>query len=525
MAIPALAAAQQLAPLPAALPRTHKPQPTTPDISAADLMTRLYIFADDSMQGRQVGRLGNAKGTAYIANEVRRMGLKPAGDNGTYFQNLPAFHPVLISQDASMRVGGTPLALMQDFVPVGTHGLTNRTLPVVFGGKADAPVTLTAAQASGKLVVFTTSGAVNLTSLSAPNVPGAAAVALVALDSIDPIKRARLVYRNVVVPSEPDYPVILLSSTGATKLFGRPEESLSGGATGKEVTASFAFVSSARNVVAILPGSDPVLRNEYVALGAHNDHIGWQLKADGDHDSLRVLTHYASIGGAETGGDQVTPSPAQIDSINAELAKLRRLNPPRRDSIYNGADDDGSGSVTLLEIAEHLAAMPVKPKRSIIFVWHTGEEAGLLGSTWFTEHPTIPRDSIVAQLNADMVGRGDSTDVPGGSANFLEVVGARKISRELGDVIDRVNAEGHYNFALDSIRGDTYYTRSDHYMYARFGIPIAFFITEVHPDYHQVTDEPQYIDYPKMARIGSFISDIAVHVANLDHRLVIDHRN
>src|SRR5260370_470021 len=112
IAAPVLVAAQgqqRLAPLPPSLPRTHTPQPTTAAITAADLMTRLYIFADDSMQGRQVGRLGNAKGTAYIAAEVRRMGLTPAGDSGTFFQNLPTFRPVLVTQDASLHVGSTAL--------------------------------------------------------------------------------------------------------------------------------------------------------------------------------------------------------------------------------------------------------------------------------------------------------------------------------------------------------------------------------------------------------------------------------
>jgi hypothetical protein len=522
---PALATAQegQLGPLPAALPRTHTPQPTTSAITAADLMTRLYIFADDSMQGRQVGRLGNAKGTAYIAAEVKRLGLKPAGDSGTYFQNLPDFPPVLIPQDASMRVGSTALALIQDFIPVGTHSLKSSALTVIYGGRADAPLTLTQKQAAGKLVVFSTSAAISEDSLSVPQVAGAAAVAIVALDLIASDKRPRIVNRNLPLYPKSAYPVLLLSNAAAKQLFGKELADVPVGTTGHGVTVACTFVSSARNVVAILPGSDPVLRNEYVALGAHNDHIGRRAASIGDHDSWRVLTHFASIGGAETGGNEVTPTPVQLDSIKAELAKLRSINPPRADSIYNGADDDGSGSVTVLEIAEQLAAMPVKPKRSVIFVWHTGEEAGLLGSTWFTEHPTVPRDSIVVQLNADMVGRGDAGDIPGGGPNYVQVVGSRKLSTELGDLVDKVNKEGGHNFAFDYVTGDQYYTRSDHYMYARFGIPIAFFITGVHPDYHQVTDEPEYIDYEKMARIGSLISDIAVHVANLDHRLVVDH--
>jgi hypothetical protein len=476
------------------------------------------------MRGRAVGRIGNAMGTAYLAAEVKRMGLQPAGDSGTYFQNIPGFLPVLV-EDASMHIGSSTLALTKDFLPIGTHSLKNRALATVYGGQIDAPLTLTPAQVAGKLVVFLMPASMSIKVLRVPSVNGAAAIAIVGLDSITQSDRVKMVYANVELPQQPNQPVVLLASAAAKQLFGKELNSVSVGTTGQKVAVEYTFVSSARNVVAILPGSDPVLRHEYVAMGAHNDHIGRRLKSIGDHDSLRVFTHYAAIGGAEDGGNEANATPRQMDSINAELAKLRKLNPPRQDSIFNGADDDGSGSVSVLEIAEHLAAMPVKPKRSIIFVWHTGEEAGLLGSDFFTKHPTVPRDSIVVQLNADMVGRGDASDIPGGGPNYVQVVGSRKLSTELGNIIDTVNSTGHHGFAFDYVTGDQYYTRSDHYNYARFGIPIAFFITGVHPDYHQVTDEPEYIDYEKMARIASLISDIAVHVANLDHRLVADHHH
>ena len=524
---PVLATAQEqpLAPLPPVLPRTHTPRPTTPAITAADLMTRLYIFADDSMQGREEGTRGDAKGTAYLAAEAKRIGLKPAGDSGTYFQNIPDPNCSPVVVDASMRIGQNQLALAQDFLPIGTHSLNTSALAVVYGGPADATMTLTAQQAAGKLVVFTMPASIPVdSSLPIPQIAGAAAVALVVLDPLSPANRAMILSRNLALHPSSAYPVLLLSNSAAKQLFGKELAAISVGTTGQGVSVAYTFVASTRNVVGIIPGSDPALRNEYVALGAHNDHLGWRPVSRWDHDSLRVLTHFASIKGADTGGGNVMPTAEQIDSIKAELAALRRVNPPRRDSIFNGADDDGSGSVSLLEIAEQLAAMPIKPKRSILFVWHGSEEDGSPGgSDWFTAHPTVPRDSIVVQLNADMIGRGDASDIPGGGPNYVEVVGSRKLSTELGDLIDRVNKEGRHNFEFDYVRGEEYYTRSDQYEYAKYGIPVAFFITGLHPDYHQVTDEPQYIDYEKMARIASLISDIAVHVANLDHRPVVDH--
>jgi hypothetical protein len=535
---PALATGQeqQLAPLPPALPRTHTPRPTTAAITAADLMTRLYIFADDSMQGRKAGSRGNAKGTVYLAAEARRIGLKPAGDNGTYFQNLPdtSYFPVVL--DASLRIGKSPLALVRDFLPIGTHSLHARALAVVYGGRTDAPLTLTPAQTAGKLVVFTMPAPIAIQlgqvhsnptadSFSVPQVVGAAAVGLVALDAMTQSQRDMIFDMNMELHQQPDRPVLLLGSAAAKRLFGKELDAIQAGAAGKIVSVAYTFISSMRNVVAILPGSDPVLRNEYVALGSHNDHVGFRKDLPNrEHDSLRVYQHFVGgVYGCVIYGHCVTVTPGLMDTINAEIAKLRRVSPPRRDSIANGADDNGSGCVSMLEIAEQLAAMPVKPKRSIIFVWHENEEGPASGSALFVKHPTVPFNSIVVELDADMIGRGDASDILGGGPNYLEMADSRMASTELGDLIDRVNQEDHHNFLIDYATGANFAGHSDDGNYTAAGIPTAFFFTGVHPDIHAMTDEPEYIDYPKMARVASFISDVAVHVANLDHRLVIDH--
>jgi hypothetical protein len=230
------------------------------------------------------------------------------------------------------------------------------------------------------------------------------------------------------------------------------------------------------------------------------------------------------------------PIPAAIGARPRAFGdRLRRRHPPRRDSLRNGADDDGTGSVALLEIAESLASASARPARSLLFVWHTGEELGLLGSTWFTEHPTVPRDSIVAALNIDMIGRGTSTDVVReengravvGGPRHLELVGAGRRSTELRGLIGRANAAQPLPLEIDEhldAPGDPheYYCRSDHAMYARFGIPVAFFFTGGHLDYHQVTDEAGYVDYDKLARVTRLVRDVAVGVANLDRPLARD---
>jgi Zn-dependent M28 family amino/carboxypeptidase len=198
------------------------------------------------------------------------------------------------------------------------------------------------------------------------------------------------------------------------------------------------------------------------------------------------------------------------------------------DSVYNGADDDGTGSVGVLEIAQALAAAPVKPKRSIIFVWHTGEERGMWGSGYFTDHPTVPRDSIVTQLNIDMIGRGAADDaVPHGGPSYLELIGSKRLSTELGDIVEAVNTDTHAGFSFDYSfdtpgNPNQYYCRSDHWSYAKWGIPITFFSTGGHRDYHMLTDEPQYIDYNHFARVAQLVHDVAVRVANLDRAVVVD---
>jgi Zn-dependent M28 family amino/carboxypeptidase len=181
----------------------------------------------------------------------------------------------------------------------------------------------------------------------------------------------------------------------------------------------------------------------------------------------------------------------------------------------------------MLELLEAFMLGQVRPRRSLLFVWHAAEEDGLLGSGYFTDHPLVPRDSIVAQVNMDMIGRGRAVDHPGGGPDYLRVIGTRRLSTQLGDLVERINREGGHNFRFDySYDSPDHpmrsYCRSDHFNYARYGIPVAYFGTGPHFDYHMVTDEPQYIDYPNMARRARFVQDVVGTLANMDQRLVVD---
>jgi hypothetical protein len=552
--LPSLVAAQapQVAPQttdsvvtapPTTLPLKRPPQRTTSAITTGDLMSRLYVFADDSMMGREAGTAGNVKGTDYIAAEVKRMGLAPAGDAGTYFQTIP-LKTRTVDSASTLVVAGTPFKFGSEWAASGSASLAASELQAVFGGTlGDSSTYISRESTAGKLVVFRlTNGSPRLIRGAARIVPNAAAVAVIVPPQMLGFYRRPSTFVDDPTAAAPgaSKPTLVLLAATAAKLFAAPLDSLTTGTAGRSANVSVVVKVEpvpfpARNVVAILRGSDAKLKGEYVAIGAHNDHIGTSTRPV-DHDSIRIFNHIVRPGGADDAGNQA--SDAQWVEVNKQLAAWRAAHPgaTRMDSISNGADDDGSGSVSVLEIAQKLAAMPKKPKRSVIFVWHVGEEKGLLGSAYFTDHPTVPRDSIVAQLNMDMVGRGDAWDVAGldkdgnvihGGPNYLQLVGSRRLSKELGDIVESVNADRKYGFVFDyAIDANGHpaniYCRSDHYEYARYGIPITFFTTGGHSDYHQVSDEPQYIDYQRMARVASLVSDVAVRVANLDHRIVVD---
>ncbi|HEV7389934.1 MAG TPA: M28 family peptidase [Gemmatimonadaceae bacterium] len=534
--------------------RTHVPTPTTAAITPADLQTRLYIFADDSMQGRLLATAGNVKGAEYIAAELKRMGLEPAGDNGTYFQSVNVVDRKY-DQVSQLKVGSTTFTPWTDFAArdQGSGARSLDGVQAVFGGTwGDSASLIDPSAAAGKLVVLkvnpngvtqNSGGGVNRAQATR-RFANAAGIAVASLEAMPPQMLQIFQQPNQLLkePGDPELPTFLyVNRRVANVLLNANIDSVKSGAVGATVTSTPKFVEvpvefPARNVVAVIRGSDPKLRDEYVAIGAHNDHIGWSTRPVA-HDSIYIVDHLFRTGGADDRPPQLDP--AQQSQVNSLIADIRRRSngtSARPDSIYNGADDDGSGSVSALEIAQYFAAQKVKPKRSLLFVWHVGEEAGLYGSEWYTDHPTVPRESIVAQLNMDMIGRGAAADNTGitkegqryhGNPNYVQLVGSRRLSTELGDLAESVNKTEKrplsFDYSMDANgHPQNIYCRSDHYEYARYGIPIIFFTTGGHADYHQVTDEPQYIDYDRMARVANYVADLATKVADLDHRPVVD---
>jgi hypothetical protein len=232
------------------------------------------------------------------------------------------------------------------------------------------------------------------------------------------------------------------------------------------------------NVIGILDGADPQLKTEYVMFSAHLDHL------------------------------ESTPT-----------------------EIYNGADDDGSGTSAVLEIAQAFTIGP-RPRRSILIVFHSGEEEGLWGSKYFVQHPTVPLTSIVVDLNVDMIGRTrtpDDTnpaDAELSDANTVYLIGSDKLSQELHTLSEQTNQDTvkmvfDYRYNREDHPYRLYY-RSDHWNYAKNGIPVIFYFTGLHQDYHRPTDDVEKLDFTKMARITKLIFTTGWRIANLDHRLKVD---
>lgn len=258
----------------------------------------------------------------------------------------------------------------------------------------------------------------------------------------------------------------------------------------KELDAHLKMQSYARkidieseNVLGIVEGSDPVLKNEYVIITAHLDHVG--------------------IGTPDESGD----------------------------TIYNGADDDGSGSIGVLNVAkavQEAAENGHGPRRSVVFLWVTGEEKGLLGSRYYSDHPIYPIEQTIANINVDMIGRIDKKYEEKGEENYAYIIGADIISSGIDSTLKAANAlsggielDMEYNDLEDP---NQFYRRSDHWNFGRFSIPFVFFFTGVHDDYHRPGDEVHKIRFDKMSRIARTIYGTTVLLANDDQKPLVDNQ-
>jgi hypothetical protein len=575
-------------------------------VTTAELKDYLTYLSSDQLTGRQIFTEGYGLAAGYIQEHLRKWGVKPIGENGTYLQTMKnRGYKVTRNSTVTVEVGGQTRTFK--------HG-EHVTFPMTSGGKQT--VTLTGAQfigtnaapvagldLKGKLAVWMNAtaaagagrfaripqnagvngafgaGATGAVGFApAPPPPSAATEALAkaqeALTQAQaavtaaqaaargsdagrggfgggrfgpaPIAADLTTVQNVQLPVTPNFTgdeafFEFLLSASPTRFADLKALADKGGAmtpftVNAKVTVNidntFEVVSQqlAHNVVGMIEGSDPKLKDTYVMYGAHLDHNGYSQAGNGNLGSTSGCRNRSAVALAavtKSGKTPVRGTPgAPAAPAAARPADATRFD--QGDYISNGADDDGSGSATLMGVARAFATGP-RPKRSIVLIWHAGEEAGLLGSRYNADFPIVPLDKVQAVLNMDMVGRDDCDNLEGDFSNSVFLVGDDRISTDLHNVIVQANQTMTKPLTLDYEMNDPadpegVYTRSDHFSYAIKGIPVAFFTTGLHPDYHRVSDSVEKILFPKMARIGQLMYESGFAIAATDRVLERDNK-
>jgi len=480
------------------------------------LKSNLGYLASDELEGRETATRGAQIAAKFISQELYKYGVKPFGDDNTYFQliNLmvgrvePETELTIINSDGTSKVLaiGEDIYLSKEQLPPEKYN--GKEMEIVFAGYG-----ITAdnynyddykeIDVNGKVVLLQSGiPSMNDESISEGDkkkfggrsykfdnakMHGAAGVLVIPGERI--LRYWGFMKKRALSPSisllnndEADknaIPVIFLSEQSVKDLLSDErnsyDEILEASENNKpllgfNLTKKIIFnyrtnleIKEARNVIGIVEGTDEELKNEYIVLSAHYDHEG---------------------------------------IVN--------------DEIYNGADDNGSGTVAILEAGRRLALLK-ENKRSIIIAFHTGEEKGLLGSKYLTKNSDFMSE-VVSNINIDMVGREDT--------DSIYSIGSGKLSTELYDLVEKVNSET-VKFELDYTFDDPndpnrYYYRSDHYNYAKQNIPIVFFYDHMTDDYHKPTDDVEKINFEKIEKVSTLITELALRIANLDHKLKLD---
>lgn len=477
------------------------------------LYSHLEFIASDLLQGRDTPSAGLDLAALYIASQLKLMGATPAGENGTFFQTLTWGRNRLDVENSSISINGSTVtlgtgALPTSFAPIDTTAEIVY-VPSGWSNSEKGVNPFNGIDVKNKIVITDGAGpeGVDRRELFASwdradvSAKKAGAVALINLAqnpntanwqrSMDRIKSGGRF--AVIDPKDSSFPVITLSTEASSSLFEAPVSEVSAEGIknaklkpGAKLSIKMAVIQerqTAKNVIAMIPGSDPTLKKEFVGVGAHYDHVG--------------------VGNPDATGD----------------------------TIFNGADDDGSGTVAMLEMANALAK-GTRPKRSVVFVWHCGEEKGLVGSRYFANNPTLDLKQMKFMVNIDMIGmakkEGDTNPQNAKLAALNEVylIGPKTISSTMRPIIDMVNDKVHkmkLNDFYDRIDDpERIFYRSDHISYIEKGVPAVFFFSGIHENYHRQSDEIEAINFDQLLLNTQTIFAITYQMAMLDKTPVID---
>ena len=515
--LPAVAFAQ-LAPLPTTADQQRELAAT---ITADDLRAHLTIIASDEMEGRETGQPGQKRAAAYLKQQFVDLGLPAIGENDDYFQRIVFARQQW--EDIKMEVDGKELRHLWDFYSTLSGNASREAIDIdeltFLGYGIDDPSYSDYEQRdlNGKhIVIFSgeprdRNGNFRLTGTKNPSdwsvddtrkleLAGERGVATVFI--IDPAfkknvqsarkealdGRMRMAEQTEaertaanVVYITPQIAKDLLGKEYGKVIKSRKRLERKGKLRPVEIDTDIRLTQQksvqeliGENVLGFVEGTDPALKNEVLVVSAHYDHIG-----------------------------------------------------RRGTEVFNGADDNGSGTSSVLEVAEAFATAKERglgPRRSVLFLIVSGEEKGLLGSEYYASHPIFPLERTIADINVDMVGRVDAEHA--GNPNYIYVIGSNRLSTELHNIGEGVN-DAYTQLELDYTYNaeddpNRFYYRSDHYNFAKNGIPSVFFFNGVHPDYHQATDTVDKINFEKMEKIARLVFHNAWQLANQDKRIIVD---
>src|SRR6201996_445347 len=470
------------------------PEPFAKNLTAADLKKHLYIVASADFEGRETATPGQRKAAAYIENHFRSLGLLPGGGNGSYQLYYPVYQDSL--ENASLSVNDQAFTFRKDFFVNVSSNYTadlmgSGVVYVGYGLSDSARNDYKDLDARGKIVLALAGWPGGkapagrnpiLPKLEAAQKNGAIAILLFTATPPRNLQdtKGRMAldqYKKAIYPNT----WYITENVGKAIMGDDFTAAQSGKAASKSYTVNIelnfrksTLKLQSSDVLGFLEGTD--LKDQILVLSAHYDHLG------------------------------------------------------KRDTvIWYGADDDGSGTVSILELAQAFArakAAGKGPRRSILFLANSGEEKGLLGSEYFSDHPTYPLDHMTVDLNIDMIGRIDPNRKYGDSMNYVYVVGSDKLSTDLKPISEGNNKkytklELDYKFD-DPADPERIYYRSDHYNFARKGVPIIFYFDGIHRDYHRPTDTPDKINYDLMEKRARLVFFTAWEMANRNDMLKRD---
>ena len=478
------------------------PFPYANTITSNELKTHLYIYASDAFEGRETGTKGQKKAVAYLRDQYQLLDIPAAQKNGDYFQQVPL--SIYNNPKISLKLNNKKLEAFRDFIstsPSATAKITgNEVVYLGYGSDKNDSPTFTKAAIEDK-VVFIKLGEpkplINLNSKKNNSYQWSTPIeeyevkkelafnkgAKVALfyhpQSYQRVSRwfSKRSRSMELAQKNSDQYAFFINSTVANSLINNIDNKVEPEIIPIEFSLDYTNTSKdvfSENVAAYIEGSE--FPNQVIVISAHLDHEGI-----------------------------------------------------KNNKVYNGADDDGSGTVAILEIAEAFAKATkdgFRPRRSIMFLNVTGEEKGLLGSKYYTDiNPIFPLENTVANLNIDMIGRIDAKH-RGQQRNYLYLIGSDRLSTELHEISEYVNKK-HTKIALDYTYNapndpNNFYYRSDHYNFAKNNIPVIFYFNGTHEDYHQPTDTPDKIQYDLLENRAKLIFYTAWELANRDERIVVD---